>query len=60
MFVCQCKNIDYNAIAFDVLPDRSGHRVLEIKISLPELFRPKKRAAHGEMSRSRRRGIEVF
>jgi hypothetical protein len=43
-----------------VLPDRSGHRVLEIKIGLPELFRPKKRAAHGEMSRSRRRGIEVF
>jgi hypothetical protein len=52
------KNIDYTGIVFDVLLDRSGHRFLEIKISLPELFRPKRRAAHGDMSRSMGRGIE--
>ena len=59
MFV-NVKNIDYTGIVVDVLADRSGHRFPEIKVNLPEYSGQKKRAAHGDMSRSGGGALRFF
>jgi hypothetical protein len=60
------KNYGYRkGIVFEVFPARSGHGFPEkgfsfINTNLSQGSCPKSRAAHGDMSRSEGRGIEVF
>jgi len=70
MFVCQCKKapkrLNPNATGGGGTTCMRGSAIdskikvrIEINIQVTE-FRPKRRAAHGDMSRSMGRGIEVY